>query len=67
MTLLLDLENVSYDIPVSITNRRMGSDTYAEATFSIDESRYVAGRQSLWPSLLIVRTGHFVTAHVCNL
>jgi hypothetical protein len=46
----------------------MGTDAYAKATFSINESGNVFRSDLLLrPSLLIVRTGRIVTAHVTTL
>ena len=61
IAMLIDLEDVSDHAPASVSDRRMRSDAYVEATFAIDEPRYVAGRQFSRPSLLIARTGRIVT------
>ncbi len=65
--MLIDLENGSDDTSTSVTDRRMRSDAYTEAAFPINKSRHIVGRQHPdRPSLLIVRTGHVVTAHAAT-
>jgi hypothetical protein len=50
---------------VSVSDCRMGMDAYTEATFAIDESRYVIWSQTpLRPSLLMIPTRRIVTEHV---
>ena len=66
--MLGDCEHSPNHISHAVGNRRMWTDAYTEATFTIDETHDVVGVQEFSrPSLLIVRTGRILSAHVFNL